>query len=332
MIAGSIIADFNSAALTLFSFQFDHVEIYRQFCEHLGVTPATIQDWRDIPALPTAAFKEHAVTSLSEAERTHVFHSSGTTQQTPSRHFHNEQSLSIYEVSMEIWFNRYFPANARLIVLTPPPAIAPHSSLVHMFDTIRRAAGAPESVFMAGAGADGAWVLDFEKTLHSLSGNNRPVTVMGTAFSFVHLFDELETKHPHPLLPSGSCALETGGYKGRSRTLPKVELHCLITKYLGIQETGIVAEYGMSELSSQAYEREGVFHFPPWARTRIISPETGLEVEEGQIGLLQVFDLANTYSVMSVQTEDLAIRRGEGFELLGRAALAEPRGCSLMPE
>jgi hypothetical protein len=31
-----------------------------------------------------------------------------------------------------------------------------------------------------------------------------------------------------------------------------------------------------------------------------------------------------------VQTEDLGIRRGDGFELIGRAAHAEPRGCSLM--
>jgi hypothetical protein len=33
---------------------------------------------------------------------------------------------------------------------------------------------------------------------------------------------------------------------------------------------------------------------------------------------------------MAVQTEDLAIRREDGFELLGRAAISEPRGCSLM--
>jgi hypothetical protein len=33
---------------------------------------------------------------------------------------------------------------------------------------------------------------------------------------------------------------------------------------------------------------------------------------------------------MAVQTEDLGVRRGGGFELLGRAALSEARGCSLM--
>ncbi|HND52087.1 MAG TPA: YncE family protein, partial [Pirellulaceae bacterium] len=50
---------------------------------------------------------------------------------------------------------------------------------------------------------------------------------------------------------------------------------------------------------------------------------------EAQTGLLRVIDLANLRSVLAVQTEDLAIRRGRGFELLGRAPGAEPRGCSL---
>ena len=51
---------------------------------------------------------------------------------------------------------------------------------------------------------------------------------------------------------------------------------------------------------------------------------------DGETGLLRIFDLANVFSVMAVQTEDLAVRRGDGFELLGRAELAEARGCSLM--
>jgi len=106
----------------------------------------------------------------------------------------------------------------------------------------------------------------------------------------------------------------------------------------------------MSELSSQAYavvggQRQATrdaalsgysssvpchFHFPPWARVQIVSPETGREVAEGETGLIRVFDLANVFSVAAVQTEDLGIRRGDGFELIGRAQLAEPRGCSLM--
>jgi len=54
------------------------------------------------------------------------------------------------------------------------------------------------------------------------------------------------------------------------------------------------------------------------------------EVAEGETGLIRVFDLANVFSVMAIQTEDLAVRHADGFELIGRAALAESRGCSLM--
>ena len=97
----------------------------------------------------------------------------------------------------------------------------------------------------------------------------------------------------------------------------------------------------MSELSSQAYdcsvqsfkfEVQGprAFRFPPWARVQIISPETGKEVGEGETGLIRIFDLANVYSVLAIQTEDLGIRRGTGFELVGRSPKVEPRGCSLM--
>jgi hypothetical protein len=154
--------------------------------------------------------------------------------------------------------------------------------------------------------------------------------VFGTAFSFVHLLDYLADRDLRFELPPGSCALETGGYKGRSRSLRKEALHVLISQRLGIAPSHIVCEYGMSELSSQAYDLEGIFHFPPWARVQIVSPETGCEVSEGETGLIRALDLANVYSVMAIQTEDLGIRRGDGFTLVGRAALVEPRGCSLL--
>ena len=69
---------------------------------------------------------------------------------------------------------------------------------------------------------------------------------------------------------------------------------------------------------------------PPWCRALVISPETGREVADGETGLLRILDLANVRSVMAIQTEDLAVRCGKGFELIGRASQAEARGCSLL--
>jgi hypothetical protein len=270
--------------------------------------------------------------------------------------------LKIYETSLSAWFLANVPPDLRftiydlrLLCLTPPPEQVPHSSLVHMFETVRQKMGSVKTAFVGTIATDGAWTLDFDALLAALSPgpgtpDPRPHLLLGTAFSFVHLLDFLGEHNLRFQLPPGSRVMETGGYKNRSRSMPKEELHALITERLGVPPENIVCEYGMSELSSQAYGVTGDtwqvsgeaasschlspvtchFHFPPWARVQLISPETGQEVADGETGLIRVLDLANVFSVMAVQTEDLGIRRGGGFELMGRARMAELRGCSLM--
>jgi hypothetical protein len=330
--------EFNRLALALFAFQREAVPIYRELCERRKAGPESIRHWRDIPALPTTAFKEYEVSSIPAEERIRVFHSSGTTGQAPSRHFHNAESLSVYEASLLPWFQQHFfdsqPAPMKLLFLTPETA--PHSSLVHMFNTVRRNFGTPDSVFTGRIEADGLWSLDLEQTLavvREAVGENAPIGLLGTAFSFVQLLDHLQSAGQRFALPRGSRVMETGGYKGRTRTVPRALFLLKLGRLLGVPASHVLGEYGMSELSSQAYaSAAGIFRFPPWARACVISPETGAALEEDETGLLRVFDLANIASVMAVQTEDLAVRRGDGFELLGRAASAEPRGCSLMAE
>ncbi|HEX4645357.1 MAG TPA: hypothetical protein VH598_07085, partial [Verrucomicrobiae bacterium] len=237
------------------------------------------------------------------------------------------------------WFRANVLSDAlRFIMLAPPGAQAPHSSLVHMFETIAREFALDDSIFMGFTDHNGDWSLDLDKTITRLTETvaaDRSVMLMGTAFNFVHLLDFIAQNKRPIKLPADSRILETGGYKGRSRVLPKAELHALVTEWLGVPRSGIVCEYGMSELSSQAYDRPAsserrIFRFPPWARARIVSPETGREVGEGETGLIRIFDLANVRSVMAIQTEDLGVKRGDGFELIGRAVQAGPRGCSLM--
>ena len=359
---------FGALARSLFALQFAAVPDFQRLCVARGVTPGSLADWRDIPAMPTTAFKELELSSLAPTERTTVFHSSGTTEHRPSRHFHNAESLAVYEASLLPWFARHvlgraggfqppsvasnctsasggrnapggdWKLPARLLCLAPPPQLSPHSSLVHMFACVSAGFGGSGSQFFATVGASKDWQLDATAALGALraaESAGEPVVLLGTAFMFVHLLDELERLGLALALPPGSRVMETGGYKGRSRELPKVELHALLTSRLGVPPEFIVCEYGMSELSSQAYSLitnhcSLPFRFPPWCRALVVSPETGREVAEGKTGLLRLFDLANVRSVMAIQTEDLAVRRGDGFELLGRAAQTEARGCSLL--
>ncbi|MBU6398856.1 MAG: hypothetical protein KGS61_00925 [Verrucomicrobia bacterium] len=350
---------FGLLARELFALQFAHNAPYRQFCEARGITPRTGADWTALPAVPTAAFKDQELTSLGPGERTAVFYSSGTTEHRHSRHFHCAESLAVYEASLWPWFAAHLLAGIEpgeripgrdplglglsLCCLTPPPTRAPHSSLAHMFEVVRRNLAQPASAFVGQADPTGTWTLDLEavvEVFQRAEADRQPLLVLGTAFSFVHLLDALEGRSKKFRLAGESRVMETGGYKGRARVIPKPELHAAIARQLGVRPTHIVCEYGMCELSSQAYDTAPgapqrqhparVLRFPPWARVQVISPDTQREVAEGETGLIRVCDLANVHSIMAIQTEDLGIRRGAGFELIGRAALTEPRGCSLL--
>src|SRR5664279_2756388 len=91
---------FSELALELFALQFKYNSAYRKICEARKLTPQMVEHWTQIPAVPTTAFKELDLTCLAPEERTTVFHSSGTTEQKPSRHFHNADSLAVYESSL----------------------------------------------------------------------------------------------------------------------------------------------------------------------------------------------------------------------------------------
>jgi len=48
---------FDELALAAFAWQVEHVEPYRRLCERRGVSPQTVTDWRQVPLVPTAAYK-----------------------------------------------------------------------------------------------------------------------------------------------------------------------------------------------------------------------------------------------------------------------------------
>jgi hypothetical protein len=138
--------------------------------------------------------------------------------------------------------------------------------------------------------------------------------------------------------------MQTGGFKGRSRSLEPAAMLALLGARYGVPEASIVQEYGMTELGSQLYETtlrdaalgggadasgpRGLW-WPGWVRVTLTDPDTLAEVPEGGEGLVRIDDLTNVDTVAAIQTSDRGrIERG-GLLLLGRAAGATPRGCSL---
>jgi len=131
-------------------------------------------------------------------------------------------TISLYENSLLAWFRpNVLPdiPRARFLILSPEPGKVPRSSLAHMFATVSQEFGT-ETDFVGQLAEDGSWLLDFEKIAWTLRTVSDPVVICGTAFSFVHWCDHLAENRTQLSFPAGSRVFETGGYKGRSRTIP----------------------------------------------------------------------------------------------------------------
>jgi hypothetical protein len=307
--------EFDALALAVHRFQRRWNPPYANFC----TTQAEPQTWRDIPAVPQSAFKHFPLSVAPPEAITKTFHTSGTTGEGFGRHAF--VSTRLYEAAVRAGWRRLGLAELPPIVLVPRAADAPHSSLAHMMWTL-----APDATWLIDA--SGRLRVDFENEIESAVCRGQPIALLGTALAFLHLFERLGPRRFR--LPAGSYAMETGGYKGSGRAIPKAELYAQFGDFLDLAADAVFNEYGMTELSSQFYTRGlGRAHeAPPWLRAVVFDPETGREVAIGEAGALRIFDLANLGSVLALETQDLAIRRESGFELLGRDPGALPRGCS----
>jgi hypothetical protein len=337
---------FDALALRVFEWQFRSNEVYRRFAERRGATPATVRSWRQVPAVPATAFKHLPLVSGDPSRVERVFRTSGTSQGR-RRGEHHVPDLELYRGSLLPSFRAHVLPDGpmRFLSLIAPPEAVPDSSLSTMVGFAMSELGAPGSAWFADAEH-----LDFggvERALEAAEGDGSPVLLLGTAFAFVHWLDGLAVRGASGFrLPAGSRVLETGGFKGRSRVVPREDLYGSLADRLGIAPEWIVNEYGMTELLSQYYEAGlgtspppgvSLAHAlaarrlvpPPWLRFQILDPVTLAPLADGERGLVAHFDLANAGSVAAVLTEDVGRREGGGLQLFGRNPGAEPRGCSV---
>ncbi len=331
---------FSALALRMFAYQFQANGPYRKFCERRERTPDAVRSWLEIPPVPIAAFKELTLACGPVEQAVACFMTSGTTNpEKRGRHYHF--TLDVYDASARTFFKaKVLPDVDRmhLLVLGSPPDLMPHSSLSHYLWVMCCSFGAGGSMFYIGK--DG---LEAERLMANLRGAEQagqPVSVLGASFAFVHFLDLCEQRGLRFRLPAGSRAMDTGGFKGRSREVPQEALYRLIGEHLGVPTDHCVNMYGMTELSMQCYDsplrrsRLGrrevrAMEAPPWARTIILDPETLAVATQGERGIICHYDLANCSSVVGILTEDLGVATPEGFQFLGRVGGAESRGCSI---
>jgi len=308
---------FETFALRLYNHQRKQNSIYARYCESLGQSDS-IHSWKQIPAVPQQAFKYSELRSFPADKTVAEFRTSGTTGQGYGSHFLG--SLRLYEAAVQRGWDYFHLPRHPMGLLMQHPDQAEFSSLSRMGGIL---SGYQHDCFFVNSEG----TLEVARLEKFLSNQNEPIVLFGTALAFLNLMERL-AKLP---LPLGSILMETGGFKGADRQITKEDLYNRLSGCFDIDHASIWNEYGMTELSSQFYAcGTGQPHFaPPWLRFLIIDPETNAEAAPGVKGLVRVFDLANLWSVLAVQTQDLAVaQENGGFLLLGRDPAALPRGCS----
>lgn len=336
--------EFDRCAREMFAFQFEYNAPYAAYCQRRRVTPDSINHWTEVPPVPTAAFKEVPLVTGRPENAALLFRTSGTTRGPERRGTHYIMDPKLYEEALLPMFAAYLLPDTMplaFVSLIPSALQAPDSSLSCMVTV------ATEQFASIDAGSyldpeRGLLESDLERTVAELTQRGTPILLLGTSFAFVHWLDSLAARDRRFVLPEGSRLMDTGGFKSRGRSVPASTLRAGYADRLGLPEYACINEYGMTELGSQFYDtllRDRVLartpparrskRPAPWVRTRAVDPETLAVVPEGEVGILQHFDLANLYSVLAVQTEDLGRVHADGFEMLGRPLNAVPRGCSI---
>ncbi|MBO7312212.1 MAG: acyltransferase [Alistipes sp.] len=304
---------FRSCALELFRFQAKRCEPYRRYIELLGIDPAEVSKVEDIPFLPIELFKSCDV-YCGDAAPEIIFTSSNTGSTVASRHL--MASLETYREAFTRAFEQFYGRAEQWSIygLLPNYLEREGSSLVYMVDTLIKRCG-----------SGGFYLNNYEQLIEDIERDPKPKILLGVSYA---LWDVAEKYAPKL---RDTIIMETGGMKGRREELSKSELHKILCEGFGVES--IHSEYGMAELTSQAYSKGGgIFYTPSWMRVMVRDVNDPFDhAPQNMRGGIDIRDLANTSSCAFIQTQDIGrLLSDGGFMVEGRIAGSDIRGCNLL--
>ncbi|MFT4738312.1 MAG: hypothetical protein ACJAZM_000412 [Cyclobacteriaceae bacterium] len=306
---------FETYALELFSYQRKTNQTYQTYIRHLKGTSFEAKSINEIPFLPIDFWKSHVIKSGSWKDEK-IFKSSGTG--TGGRSSSHVRTLENYYSITTKGFEQRFGQlkDFEILALLPSYQEQGQSSLIAMVDDFMNNAKPASKYYQVGD------IAEIEKRLTSKNGKK---LLIGVSYA---LLDLIETAS---IATMETIIMETGGMKGRKKELVRADLHALLKK--GFETDIIYSEYGMSELSSQAYTDHTMRFVPPdWMKIMVRDINDPLSfVVNGNTGGLNIIDLANINTCAFIETQDLGKLASNGtFEVLGRFDNADIRGCNLL--
>ena len=306
-------AQFSKCALELFRYQAERCEPYRRYIELLGINPAEVNTIEDIPFLPIELFKSSDVYCGEESPEI-IFTSSNTGSTQPSRHM--MASLKTYREAFTRAFEQFYGKAEEWSIygLLPNYLEREGSSLVYMVDRLIKRCG-----------SGGFYLNNYEQLIHDIKSDPKPKIILGVSYALWDIAEKYAPKLEDTII------METGGMKGRREELSKSELHKILCEGFGVE--AIHSEYGMAELTSQAYSKGGgIFYAPNWMRVMVRDVNDPFDhAPQGMRGGIDMIDLANLSSCAFIQTQDIGrVLSDGGFMVEGRIAGSDIRGCNLL--
>ena len=318
---------FDSYAHALYRYQVKENPIYRAYVRALGLEDLPLSCAEAIPCLPIACYRGESLVSTGSWEPELIFESSGTTASRPSRHAIAD--LSFYEKQAVHAFEHHHTSSLRgqvILALLPHHLSKSNNSLVCMLRAFMRQSGHPSCGF---------FLHDHEGLADRIRGigkHNMPKQLWGSPqalLDFFSTYQDLDLK--------GFTIFHTGGIKATSTPHSFVGLEGVL-RDLALVVPCLRAEYGMTELLSQAYTPPTTMHasistpysFPSWVRVYVSDPEDplGPALPAGQAGRLQIIDLSARAGCAFLGTDDIGVCLQDGtFLLQGRIQGAPAKGC-----
>jgi hypothetical protein len=349
---------FDELALDIARFQVEHNPAFARLCRQRG---ARLTRLELVPAVPADAFRLGRVAAHPECSDVARFLTSGTTGGSGRHVF---RTLDTYAELSVRWGRLALlgggTGRCTVLALASPFEPERRSSLGYMMQRFMQeldgrplgrasafdAFGACGAVDAFDADEPGRWLLGgtsvdvpgLRRGARLAEQRGEPLLLLATSFALVWLLDTLAGERLP--LPPGSVILWTGGFKGRSRSVEAADLGRALCQTFALPQRQLIGEYGMTELSSQLYDRgfnpgsphPSVFVEPPWLRVTPVDPISLEPVAPREVGLARFTDLCNVDSALNVLTQDRVRRVPGGIVLAGRQASARLRGCSLAVE
>jgi phenylacetate-coenzyme A ligase PaaK-like adenylate-forming protein len=310
--------EFEKITLKVFRHQYEHNQVYQDFCSLLKKDKTNVKSLEEIPFLPIQFVKSHTVLSSSKPIQ-ETFTSSGTSGMVSSKHLVTD--LSLYEQSFRKAFSQFYGNSEDYVILALLPSYLERegSSLIYMVNDLIESSNHPESGFYL-HNYD-----EFVQQLIKIDSSGQNVLLIGVTYALLDVVEKQTFQLKNTII------METGGMKGKRKEIIREELHEILGNGFGV--SAIHSEYGMTELLSQAYSLgNGIFECPPWMQILIRDTEDALTyVDFGKTGGINVIDLANINSCSFIATQDLGKKNpNHSFEVLGRFDSSDIRGCNLM--